>query len=188
MIKKILLSTLVVFILLLWFGGKFGWLKINSDKSLSVAERTSQKLERYGNLEICKLSNEEIRKLFEERSLVNQNCEYKIIDEIRSKDINIYLLSVNKLQGKFWEYEGLIAINEALDQMLVDFDYVWGYFHHAKDFDLNMKTHDIEDIISHTDNGPVLSIHKNTFINRGMAEYFDKYLVTESGFSHLGSD
>lgn len=192
MIKKTLVFVLAIVILLLGFGSKFSWLKkIEYKTTGSEVERNPRVLERYKS-ELYSLDDIQINTLMANGNFNKGDLIYKIIDitEDLSGNIKIYLVEViNEADGPgLMQSEGIIAVDKGSNAKLIDFDSVWGYFHHAKDFSLNMKTHDIKEIISYTDDGPVLSIHKNTFVNHGMAEYFDKYLVTESGFSHLGGN
>ena len=142
--------------------------------------------------ELYRLNEAQINNLITNGNQNKGDLSYKIIDTTEDAlgNIKIYLVEVtnNNDSPGLKQSEGIIAVDENSGSKLIDFDSVWGYFHHDKDFDLNMKTQDIKDIIGKTNNGDVvLTIHKNTFVNHGLGEYLDIYRLAEEGFVFVGN-
>jgi len=147
-------------------------------------------LEKY-ETELYRLDEAQINNLITNGNQKKGDLSYKIIDTTEDAlgNIKIYLVELtnNNDSPGLKQSEGIIAIDKKTGSKLIDFDSVWGYFHHEKDFDLNMKTHDIKDIIKETNNngGLELTIHKTDLFYHGMPEYFDRYRLSDRGFEYL---
>jgi len=147
-------------------------------------------LEKY-ETELYRLDEAQINNLITNGNQKKGDLSYKIIDTTEDAlgNIKIYLVEVtnNNDSPGLKQSEGIIAVDKKTGAMLIDFDSVWGYFHHDKDFDLNMKYRDIKDIVRRIDNDGNIEITINKETPGHDAIYQDIYGLSDNGFEYLRS-
>jgi len=186
--KLIKIVPSAVFLIGILSYGSFVLLKRNGMTNNSHVNKKTFILEKY-ETELYRLDEAQINNLIANGNQNKGDLSYKIIDTTEDAlgNIKIYLVEVtnNNDSPGLKQSEGIIAVDKKTGALLIDFESVWGYFHHDKDFDLNMKYRDIKNIVKDIDNDGKVEITINKETNNHDKIFMDIYRLSGGGFEYF---